>query len=446
MRIHVDGGNLSWGKYVIGEIEVGYEFMDVDPDAVTITFNAEDITLEEGENFQLEATILPVYVTNKNVVWVSDNENITVDKTGLVQAGYLADGKTQTGTITATTEFGQKTAVCNVTVNPKVVEEEDKEEVNRRIEILEKLYTAANPEDYSQGTIDEAKAITEKAKEDIAKADTLGEISAINESMKSAQKNFENADITALRTVKELIDRITGENSSENFILEMIPADPETGMDVYEVDWNAEENKPVLRGNNAVAMATAYNYYLKYFAYLDFPYTLPTEPVGNSIEVSHELIIKYADIFKEVYDYDVDPSLLDKEVDKSELSARYNELKDTENVYSVNSYKAFVAALDNAKSVIDNTEATQDDVNNALTQLNSAFENLTYIKGDVTHDGKLSITDATLVQIYLKGNGENIDTETADADGNGEINVEDVSLIQKAIVDHCHVDDDGNII
>lgn len=172
----------------------------------------------------------------------------------------------------------------------------------------------------------------------------------------------------------------------------------------------------------------------------------PTEPVGNSVEVSHELIIKYADIFKEVYDYDVDPSLLDKEADKSELSARYNELKDTENVYSVNSYKAFVAALDNAKSVIDNTEATQDDVNNALTQLNSAFENLTYIKGDVTHDGKLSITDATLVQIYLKGNGENIDTETADADGNGEINVEDVSLIQKAIVDLCHVDDDGNII
>lgn len=172
----------------------------------------------------------------------------------------------------------------------------------------------------------------------------------------------------------------------------------------------------------------------------------PTEPVGNSIEVSHELIIKYADIFKEVYDYDVDPSLLDKEADKSELSARYNELKDTENVYSVNSYKAFVATLDNAKSVIDNTEATQDDVNNALTQLNSAFENLTYIKGDVTHDGKLSITDATLVQIYLKGNGENFDTETADADGNGEINVEDVSLIQKAIVDLCHVDDDGNII
>lgn len=92
--------------------------------------------------------------------------------------------------------------------------------------------------------------------------------------------------------------------------------------------------------------------------------------------------------------------MLDKEADKSELSARYEELKDTENVYSVNSYKAFAAALDNAKSVIDNTEATQDDVNNALTQLNSAFENLSYIKGDVNHDGKLSITDATLVQLY----------------------------------------------
>ena len=55
---------------------------------------------------------------------------------------------------------------------------------------------------------------------------------------------------------------------------------------------------------------------------------------------------------------------------KDELVARYEELKDTENVYSVNSYKAFVDALDNAKSVIDNTEATQDDVNNALAQIN----------------------------------------------------------------------------
>lgn len=1076
LRIHVDGGNLSWGKYVIGEIEVGYDFMDVDPDAVTITLNAEDITLEENESFQLEATILPVYVTNKNVTWESDNENITVDETGLVKAGYLADGQPQTGTITATTEFGQKTAVCNITVNPKTIEEEDKADTNKRIEILEKLYTAENTEDYSQGAIGEAKAVTEKAKEDIAKADTLGAISVINENIKAAQKKFEDSNITALRTVKELIDRITGENSSENFILEMIPADPETGMDVYEVDWNAEENKPVLRGNNAVAMATSYNYYLKYFAYLDFPYTgdydlhlpqelpvvdekiqivfpyeyrhyfngceykyttvnysveewqrrldwmamngfnmfllydfnsgeiwhranqllgvdvklsqqaekeaelakkvvkmafdlglepeirpfkgsiqfifennyddyygptykpdfvadlpgtiydgmyiytgarwmnqpqgvyispttanpddpkkaemeekfytiaeqyyaslqkvldydkygrtpkfgyvdlvgeqgfvvqhaafpkevilpalescllevnpdaiwiqtswriqswtselytpghlmvidleaehspkwqntdefggtpwlwsmlhnfggntgisggldtvataplnakknsnfmsgvsispeggdtnpalyglmaemtwrsespdvdqwledyakrrygvenyeaakteldaswdtihntaykefvyqgpfqtlvtarpqiegaiariwgtnnkpyktqdffpawenmlkaaqkmenptpqfmydlvditrqvladvsgeyyslitqaykandrekvllyadrmiqlcqdmddilatnkmfmletrlegakqrgvtqeekdyaekiertfltiwledqpgdngledycnhhlsglmtdyykvrwqlykealieamdngytvdqfksiqqpklnqkineyvvpwtndhtpYPTEPVGNSVEVSHELIIKYADIFKEVYNYDVDPSLLDKEADKSELIARYNELKDTENVYSVNSYKTFAAALDNAKSVIDNTEATVEDVNNALAQLNSAFENLTYIKGDVNHDGKLSINDATIIQIHLVGKlGEfDFDTETADADNSGDVSINDATIIQQTIVKIFNVDDDGNIV
>lgn len=174
----------------------------------------------------------------------------------------------------------------------------------------------------------------------------------------------------------------------------------------------------------------------------------PTEPVGDTIEISHDLIIKYADIFKEVYNYDVDPSLLEKGTDKSELTARYSELKDTENVYTVNSYKAFAAALETAKSVIDNTEATQDDVNSALAQLNSAFENLSYNKGDVNHDGKLTITDATLIQIYISNKlaGTQFDTETADADGNDDINVDDVTIIQKTLVEMYHIDDDGNIV
>lgn len=119
---------------------------------------------------------------------------------------------------------------------------------------------------------------------------------------------------------------------------------------------------------------------------------------------------------------------------KDELVARYEELKDTENVYSVNSYKAFVDALDNAKSVIDNTEATQDDVNNALAQLNSAFENLTYIKGYVNHDGKLTISDAAMIQIYIIKGIDEIDIETADVDNSGKVDIGDATSVQKVVV------------
>ena len=100
----------------------------------------------------------------------------------------------------------------------------------------------------------------------------MGDLAKLDERCAQARETFDAASLIPLRTVAELIDRVTGENSSQRFILEMIPADPETGMDVYEVDWDSESRKPVLRGNDAVSLATAYNYYLKYFAYLDFPY------------------------------------------------------------------------------------------------------------------------------------------------------------------------------
>lgn len=101
---------------------------------------------------------------------------------------------------------------------------------------------------------------------------TVGGLAQIDEACADARNAFDAASLIPLRTVGELIDRVTGTGSKDSFILEMIPADADTGMDVYEVDWDSVQQKPILRGNDAVSLATAYNYYLKYFAYLDFPY------------------------------------------------------------------------------------------------------------------------------------------------------------------------------
>ena len=65
-----------------------------------------------------------------------------------------------------------------------------------------------------------------------------------------------------LPAIQGLISRILGPSYVDKFTYEVIPSD-QRGDDVFEVD--TDSSKPVLRGNNGVALASAFNYYLKYF-------------------------------------------------------------------------------------------------------------------------------------------------------------------------------------
>lgn len=77
-----------------------------------VTLDKEEATVKMGKTLQLIATVAPVAAGNKNVTWTSDNESVaTVSATGLVSA--LAEGE---ATITVTTEDGEKTATCVITV------------------------------------------------------------------------------------------------------------------------------------------------------------------------------------------------------------------------------------------------------------------------------------------------------------------------------------------
>lgn len=77
-----------------------------------VTLNKSSITLYVGKTETLTATVAPNDATNKNVSWSSNKESVaTVNASGLVTA--KAEG---TATITVTTEDGNKTATCEVTV------------------------------------------------------------------------------------------------------------------------------------------------------------------------------------------------------------------------------------------------------------------------------------------------------------------------------------------
>lgn len=83
--------------------------------AVTgVTLNKTDLSLVEGDTFQLEATVSPADATDKTVTWSTSNAGVATISNGLVTA--VGEGS---ATITATA--GGKSATCSVQVSPKTV-------------------------------------------------------------------------------------------------------------------------------------------------------------------------------------------------------------------------------------------------------------------------------------------------------------------------------------
>lgn len=68
-------------------------------------------------------------------------------------------------------------------------------------------------------------------------------------------------DKAVVKAARELIARVTP-GYEKQYVLEVIPTDAQSGEDVFEVD--ARKGKVVLRGNNPVALASAFHWYLKY--------------------------------------------------------------------------------------------------------------------------------------------------------------------------------------
>ena len=303
----------------IDELEVGIGVNEAD---MRISLDRDAVTLNEGDSLQLIATVLPAYATNKNVIWTSsDPAAVSVSTDGMVKGIFVPNGVEEKDVIiTAATEYGGKEAACTVTLLPKAAEAEDKADAVRRVEILDTLARASKAEDYRAGALDTFRSAITDLQEKLDNPNlTVGGLRLIDEGCAAARKTFDEASLIPLRTVGELIDRVTGAGSKDRFVLEMIPADAVTGMDVYEVDWDAAKSMPVLRGNNAVALATAYNYYLKYFAYLDFPYvgdcdlTLPAVLPQMGERVRIVFPYEYRHYFNENCEYKYTTSLYGEE-------------------------------------------------------------------------------------------------------------------------------------
>lgn len=79
-----------------------------------VSLDKTEITVEEGSNYNLLATITPNDATNKNIKWSSDNKDVAT-----VENGKVVGVKEGTATITVQTEDGEFTATCKVSVTKK---------------------------------------------------------------------------------------------------------------------------------------------------------------------------------------------------------------------------------------------------------------------------------------------------------------------------------------
>ena len=81
----------------------------------------------------------------------------------------------------------------------------------------------------------------------------------------STDENYAND-----KTIKEmsaLVGRVIGEKWQDSFVFEIREAND--GKDVFEIE-NGENGKIVIRGNDGVSMASAFNYYLRYYCNVDY--------------------------------------------------------------------------------------------------------------------------------------------------------------------------------
>ncbi|MBN2485597.1 MAG: discoidin domain-containing protein [Bacteroidales bacterium] len=111
IRMYGTARTTGWG-YSLWEFEVYGTTGPVIP-VTGVNVSPTSVTLSKNTSRQLTATVAPADATNKTVSWTTNNASVaTVSETGLVTA--INDG---TANITVTTQDGNRTALCSVTVS-----------------------------------------------------------------------------------------------------------------------------------------------------------------------------------------------------------------------------------------------------------------------------------------------------------------------------------------
>ena len=216
-----------------------------------ITLNTTSIRLEEGETFQLSATVSPDDATNKKVNWQTGNSAIAkVDETGLVSA--VGVGKT---TVKAKSDDGSITETCDVEVVRKVVSVEkvnlDRDVVDLKIGESVTLVATVSPANADN------KAVVWNSSDTKVATVTAGKITGLAVGKTTVTVTTEDGGKTASCEVTVLTDviAVTGV-SLDKTVAEMEVGDELTLTATVTPDDATNKNVIWSSSNTAVATVT----------------------------------------------------------------------------------------------------------------------------------------------------------------------------------------------
>ena len=108
----VDGGYQATCKITVTE--------RVNVEVTGVTISNKTISVEKGKTKQLTASVTPIEATNTKVTWKSSNTDVV----NVGNDGRITGIRAGTATVTVTTDDGNKTDTCQVTVTEKYIEAE----------------------------------------------------------------------------------------------------------------------------------------------------------------------------------------------------------------------------------------------------------------------------------------------------------------------------------
>lgn len=203
-----------------------------------LLLNKENHSLNVGQTFTLEATVLPLDSYDKTVTFTSDNESVlTVEPNGLVTAVYPGTAK-----ITAVSADGGYKAVCTVTVNRAVESIEiSKSNISLYKDESETLSATVLPEDASnKGVIwksNDEKVAT--VKEGVVVAKSKGTAIITAETVDGGYKAVCTVTVSIKAETVELSSKeiVINENANEKIAATVLPEDAEN----RRVIWQSED-------------------------------------------------------------------------------------------------------------------------------------------------------------------------------------------------------------
>lgn len=212
-------------------------------DVSEVTLDKAELTLVEGQEAELKATVKPDDATDKMVTWTSSDEAVAT----------VADGKVnavKAGTATITAKAGAKEATCKVTVTAALVPVEsiklDKESLNLVEGAKATLTATVTPDNATD------KTVTWTSSDEAIATVVNGEVTAVKEGTATITAKAGDKEATCKVTVAKNIIAVTSVTLDKTS-LEMVEGDNATLIATVKPDDATDKTVTWSSSNESVA-------------------------------------------------------------------------------------------------------------------------------------------------------------------------------------------------